>query len=162
MPLLRRQSQNRRLYEAHTPRTQKRTAGDDDSLDDVNNTAKYASMEKIFAGLPTMKCVDGCSDCCGPILATRMEWSRIYNRLGTTQEKLAKKVEEKLSKGDLNCVLLDEQGRCSVYDIRPAICRLFGVSHAPRLVCPHIGQHPSGLSDADTNNVLNQIERLGV
>jgi Fe-S-cluster containining protein len=50
-------------------------------------------------------------------------------------------------------------GRCSVYDVRPLICRLY--ASAEGLRCPHGCQPVSGmLSDADAGRLRNKVQRI--
>ncbi len=75
--------------------------------------------------LPSMRCDDGCGECCGPVFISQDEYERIervVNAQGITPRR----------NGPLTCPLYID-GKCSVYLARPAICRLFG--HAPKLVC---------------------------
>ena len=54
---------------------------------------------------------------------SRVEWQRICKRLGEERKAV-----------DINCPMLDN-GRCSVYDIRPMICRLWGIVET--MLCHH-------------------------
>lgn len=80
-------------------------------------------MDALYGDLPFLKCKGLCAESCGPVLMSAAEWQRIIDRLGYEP------------KGDetLICPMLEE-GRCSVYDIRPMICRLWGMTKQMR--CP--------------------------
>lgn len=62
--------------------------------------------------------------------------------------------------GDFACDALAADGRCSVYDLRPLICRLWGT--AKELACPY-GCVPEGgwLTYAQTMELLNAARRVG-
>lgn len=131
----------------------------------MNNTAKLAKIGEVQKQIPSFKCKDGCADCCGPVLATRLEWKRIYERIGRTEEQLRKEISERLNKNDFRCVLLGPDNKCTVYDIRPTICRLFGASESKTpnacLVCPHGVGPEKFLNEQETTDILVKIERLG-
>jgi Fe-S-cluster containining protein len=49
-------------------------------------------------------------------------------------------------------------GRCSIYSMRPAICRLFGAVDHPMLRCPHGCRPEKYLTDAESRAILKDIE----
>lgn len=80
----------------------------------------------LYAQIPTFQCIEGCTDCCGPVPFDKFEWGQV---------KVKKKAK------DLNCPY-SSAGYCSIYDHRPFICRLFGTApEEPHLRCPH-GKQP--------------------
>jgi len=88
---------------------------------------------------PPMRCDDGCGECCGPAPATQAEFDRV----------VAYVIEHKITPKDqgITCPLYLD-GKCSVYEVRPLICRAFG--HVEGLSCPR-GYNvdvPSGPVDA--------------
>lgn len=74
------------------------------------------NLDALYADLPTLDCQGKCAESCGPIAMSRVEWERIVERVGY----------EPQAREDLTCPLLDGE-RCTVYDIRPTICRLWGM-----------------------------------
>jgi Putative zinc- or iron-chelating domain len=74
--------------------------------------------------LPPMRCDDGCGACCTLVVATRAEYAAVV--------ALARQKGLTPRSDGLACPFYQE-GRCSVYEARPAICRMFG--HTERLVC---------------------------
>ena len=109
-------------------------------------------LEKIGAalsGLPSVPCTPGCHACCGPIHMTRAEWKHICERLG---------YEPKAYPETPRCPLLGPDG-CTVYDIRPAVCRLFGAAEGP-WQCPNV-RPDRVLSIARAASILIKIRRLG-
>ncbi len=82
-------------------------------------------MKKLKV-LPSMRCDTGCGECCGIVPVTVTEFNAIERYV---KEKGIIPIETK----DGTCPLYQE-GRCSVYPVRPLICRIFG--HAERLPCP--------------------------
>jgi hypothetical protein len=101
-------------------------------------------LDAMYAEMPTLDCQGKCAEACGPILMSRVEWERIEERgevgpLGP----------------DLTCPLLDGE-RCSVYDIRPTICRLWGMVESMPCLW---GCKPSRLLTDDEGGAF--LERAG-
>ncbi len=74
-----------------------------------------------------MQCDDGCGECCGIVPVTHTEFNRI--------ERYAKEngiVPQKHE--DYGTCPMYQNGKCTVYPVRPLICRVFG--HAEDLPCP--------------------------
>ncbi len=57
--------------------------------------------------------------------------------------------------GKLRCKRL-VKGRCSIYDRRPIICRLFGASEDPNFQCPHGRMAETPLSIDETREIMVQ------
>ena len=80
-------------------------------------------LDELYAQLPAIDCKGKCQSACGPIGMTYVELQRIVKRTG----------QEPWIDQNLTCSLL-RHGMCSVYAIRPTVCRLWGVVDA--LACP--------------------------
>jgi Fe-S-cluster containining protein len=132
----------------------------------MNNTEKLKRIDALLADVPPILCLAGCSDCCGPIAMTRLEKTRICQRIGQSpkwlRNAMLKTFNDVVAKGDSggSCPLLKD-GRCSVYDIRPAICRVFGSSDGKYLTCPHGCSPETPWTESHTFAVMNQIDKLG-
>lgn len=119
----------------------------------MNNTAKARAIDDLLSGVPSFACVEGCADCCGVVHMTPVEWFRIKQRTGLKALKFTK---------SLSCPLLDSKTKkCSVYDIRPAICRVFGASDHHRLVCPHGRTPAKKLTVNETDVLMGRVESIG-
>ncbi|MDO8465115.1 MAG: YkgJ family cysteine cluster protein [Gallionella sp.] len=129
----------------------------------MNNTAKLAKIDALLSALPTFQCKEGCFDCCGPVIMSRLEYMRCIQASGRTAKDIKRQMQDNLKQGVYTCPLLDiETRRCSVYAVRPAICRLFGVVDG-KLLCPH-GYAPENsalLSDSQSREILAKVEELG-
>lgn len=79
--------------------------------------------------LPPMQCDEGCGECCGPVFVTETEFQRVARYV---KEKGIVPVEHP---DEVTCPLFLD-GKCSVYPVRPLICRAYGHSEAPTLTCP--------------------------
>lgn len=74
------------------------------------------TLEALYAELPRLECAGRCAESCGPILMSPLEEANIVAAAGRLPGVTL----------DLTCTLLVNE-RCSVYAIRPAICRLWGL-----------------------------------
>lgn len=86
--------------------------------------AALADLDAVYAALPKVECQKKCYAACGPISMTRAEAARIEAVAGFSLHGSLK---------HLLCPLLTRDGLCSVYELRPFICRLWGA--APTLPC---------------------------
>ena len=86
---------------------------------------RYERVDELYAQLPDLKCKRKCQQACGPILMSKLEWGRITEFLGY----------EPAPREDLTCPMLSMMGNCTVYKVRPAICRLYGMVRM--MQCPH-------------------------
>lgn len=100
----------------------------------------------------TFTCVDGCGQCCGPVLFTKEEWAK--------HSKLLKQQIETDCIGDFvvpvttKCPFLDDNCKCIIYEERPEVCRLFGFDE--RLPCPLF--KPNGKKRSEASR--KQVERM--
>lgn len=91
-----------------------------------------AALRKAYDALPEMECKGLCQDCCGPIDMSIAERSNLELRARRPVEVVGPQ---------LTCSLLGTDGKCSQYEHRPMVCRLWGV--AQPMPCPH-GCEPEG------------------
>ena len=107
---------------------------------------------KAWASVPTMHCKGLCQDACGPIDASTAERELLSGR-GVDLPDAATALRAWLvSGGKYTCPALVD-GRCSAYDVRPTICRLWGAVEG--MPCPY-GYVPTGgrLSDVEAHAIL--------
>ena len=90
-------------------------------------------LDARMAALTGLTCRGaGCSHCCsGPIPVQAEELVDLLPRVTRTQRNAARQVDLETQ---YRCPLLDVAGRCTVYDVRPLICRGF-VSTADPIGC---------------------------
>jgi len=134
----------------------------------MNNTTRLASIDFLLKDLPKFQCVEGCSLCCGPFGATRLEWKRIVQVSGRSEKDIRKEAERRMANFEktkdplsLKCPLLTEQGKCSVYAVRPATCQLFGLVEHDLLTCPVGGIAERKIPNNEAEVIMRQIDRLG-
>lgn len=77
--------------------------------------------------LPPMRCDEGCGACCGIAPTTETEFRRIERYV---KEQGITPIHH--SDDEEQCPLYQD-GKCTVYAVRPLICRIFG--HSDRLQC---------------------------
>ena len=75
--------------------------------------------------LPVMQCDEGCPDCCGVVPCKENEYRDVV-------EYAKANGIEPISQG-ASCPFF-QCGRCTVYPVRPWVCRFYG--HSPRMECP--------------------------
>lgn len=97
----------------------------------------------MWARIPNMKeCKGKCANSCGPIGCSSLETKLIEERAG----------RELVCLPVVNSCSMLKNGRCSVYGIRPVICRLWGV--VPSMPCPHGCEPEWELSDQEGYGIL--------
>lgn len=74
-------------------------------------------LEALYAQIPSVVCQGHCHEACGPLGMSHVEWIRV-KRASPLRLAEAKQI---------TCPLL-KRGRCTVYAVRPMICRLWGVA----------------------------------
>ena len=81
-------------------------------------------LDELYKSIPvTIQCQGKCQESCGPIAMTEVEFKMISDASKTIPSTTE----------DGTCSLLKD-GKCSVYSVRPIICRLWGMSEG--MVCP--------------------------
>lgn len=115
-----------------------------------NPRAQDRQLDELYARLPKLECQGHCHDSCGPIDMSVRERARIVER-----------ARKPITCGPgAGCSMLTADRRCSVYDIRPMICRLWGLVEGLR--CPY-GCRPDGglLPNQDGLLLLHEANRIG-
>jgi hypothetical protein len=115
-----------------------------------NHRRQDRELDALYASLPKLQCKGYCHDSCGPIGMSVRERARII-------ERARKPVT---CDAHATCSMLTPDRRCAVYDIRPMVCRLWGLVKSMR--CPY-GCVPEGgfMSEADGVTALLESERIG-
>lgn len=106
------------------------------SMEEISDGKLYTANDMVKAGCNDCK---GCSDCCrgmgSSIILDPLDIVRLACGTGKTFEWLISEGYMELNvvegiilpniKMDPDCRFLNEQGRCSIHEHRPGICRLF-------------------------------------
>lgn len=138
----------------------------------MNNTAKLQAIDAIYAALPRMECKGLCQACCTTFGMTGLEKKRIEAVVGQFKTKRVM-VRAEASKhipglpgprlgihDVLECKVCPflKEGRCSVYDIRPAICRMWGLTMQTK--CQHGCQPERYLTEQEAFEFMSTVQRL--
>jgi len=120
----------------------------------ASNSDNYKEVDALYSRLPELDCKGLCQECCGPILMSRIEWLRLQERTGMPLEKFQNEAA-----ADYICPFLDRtKGVCSVYDIRPLVCRLWGST--PKASCPHGCQPKRWVEDEEVAELLTEADKI--
>ena len=101
----------------------------------------------LYRRLPKLECKGLCAESCGVVPLYPAEARRIAIATG-------KKVDHDET---LTCKLL-ENGRCTIYEHRPLLCRLFGM--VKKMRCPHGCVPERWLSDQEAWKMMERLEGL--
>jgi Fe-S-cluster containining protein len=119
--------------------------------------SKELHLERIYRMIPRMVCKGLCGwdpdredGCCGPLAMTKLERLRIVQAVGR-----APKADPTTHK----CNMLDEENRCRCYQVRPAICRLWGAVRA--MPCPHGCKPERYLSVVESVEIIRLVKEVG-
>lgn len=107
-----------------------------------------AALDGLYAKVPTIDCQGFCWDSCGRIGMSRAEDARIVRETGVQIPDGTR------AAGPAVCVALTMLRRCSVYEIRPLICRLWGVIKS--MPCTFGCRPERYLSDAEAYELIAQ------
>jgi Fe-S-cluster containining protein len=124
---------------------------------------KFEKLDALYATLPTVECLKKCAANCGPIRTSRIEVQRVEEKKGfVASRNLGDSVFWQPTPRTLDCqFLMPTLGTCSIYLIRPAICRLFGVVDNPKLRCSFGCQPvPRYLTNEEAKKVFEEVLRI--
>jgi hypothetical protein len=111
---------------------------------------KAQKLQRLYAKLPFLKCQQKCQASCGPIMLGKAEMDTIIASTGQTPVCEAKNMQCGLLKG----------GQCSVYPIRPMICRLWGMVDNPKMRCPYGCKPERWLTDRESFKFLDEARKI--
>jgi Fe-S-cluster containining protein len=121
-------------------------------------------LAEIYLNLPELKCKGLCGkDICGPIHLSEYEFEKLSKcsgkKLNSIKHNLYSENKVLIRKNvriltDVTCPLLTEDGKCSCYNVRPLICRLWGLTESMKC---HFGCLPDRyLSDAEVYKLIEK------
>lgn len=118
------------------------------------------SLERIYRSVPAVTCRGLCAVACGPIDMSDEERRRIAERGVTIPPPTQALAAIAAGQRTEACPALVD-GKCSVYEDRPLICRLWGAVES--LPCPHGCEVTPGLlMDAGAQVLLARADRIQV
>ena len=115
------------------------------------------SLADVYARIPPVACKGLCEDSCGPIAMTVEEDARLQG-LGVHIPPMLETVAAIERGEEYYCPALSD-GRCSVYEDRPTICRLWGATES--MPCPHGCTPAHPLTERDSHELLRQAGEAG-
>ena len=100
--------------------------------------------QQLYKKIPRFECIEGCTDCCGPVPWTDHE----LKRAGLTAPPPERE--------DKSCGFANKG--CAIHAARPLMCRLFGTVEDLR--CPH-GRGPLVLlKPEEAHDLVRRYKRL--
>lgn len=121
----------------------------------------YKTLEDVWAAIPRIDCRKRCADSCTVIPLHAVELVKLRTQ--------APKVETKVFTGapEVRVLKVTEQGECpllrwkacTVYEVRPLICRLYGVAEG--MPCQHGCKPERRLSQDEVHVLMEAIHRIG-
>ena len=106
------------------------------------------SIDQIYARIPKIDCKRKCHMACGPIHVFGVEWDRMQAASLVTIGTVGP---------SLTCPALSGNA-CSIYEVRPLICRLWGVVKA--MTCPWGCVPERWLSDREAEDLMRRLDRM--
>lgn len=114
---------------------------------------KFQQLQVIYDRIPKMKdCKGLCEDTCTVIPCSPFEQQRIEKKAGKPL------TFNTLAPGKIRCSMLTKDGKCSVYNVRPFICRAWGTVDHPYMRCEHGCVPERWLSNKEFMSFLMQVE----
>lgn len=98
----------------------------------TDKPAVLRKLDAIYDQIPSINCKQLCGKTnCGPVRCTKIENRNIEDATGRGLQFPFVQIN------DLTCPHLENGKDCSIYPVRPLICRLFGVVDVKEMRCPH-------------------------
>jgi Fe-S-cluster containining protein len=123
--------------------------------------AAFAQLDALYAELPPIVCQGRCAIACGAIPLTDLEARRLQLATHTQPRTRPGLVAlQNFAPPQLRerCVYLTPEDRCSVYAIRPLICRVWGLVRM--LSCMHGCVPDRWLQDVEFLRLAQRVERI--
>lgn len=116
-------------------------------------------IRELYDQIPDIACKGLCANSCGPIDMSDAERSRLVD-LGVTIPVFTSEAGRLWGEGArLDCPALTPMRTCQVYEDRPMICRLWGVSES--MPCTWGCQPVRELSDAECYDLIFKANEIG-
>lgn len=107
-------------------------------------------LDQVYAQVPQVGCKGLCAAFCCVVPMLPLEAERI-------QERHARPLPVAVGRS-LQCPLLSDEDRCTVYEARPFVCRLWGTVEA--LKCPHGCEPPEWLTAPQAERLLREYHAV--
>ena len=117
------------------------------------------NLYDLIDRMPRFECIPGCTDCCGPVPGSREE-ARVAPLLDSAIDRLETLINSETLGWCATCSYAVPGVGCSIYEDRPLICRLFGVSEDPRLTCAHGRGAAKKFTLSQTRDIVNRYLKI--
>ena len=104
-------------------------------------------IDAIYTEIPKLNCQGKFHESCGPILCSVPEFERMKASSLLPLVKL----------NGMDCPALNN-GSCTVYAVRPLICRLWGAVKA--MMCPYGCVPERWMSEAEATRLIRRVRKL--
>lgn len=115
------------------------------------------ALRELYRRVPKVNCKRLCGHACRTLIdMSAVERERIETYTGQRLPEWMHTVHNRV------CPLLTPKGGCSVYGLRPMVCRVWGATDSPGMACPH-GCTVEGepLSSTEMQNLMLEALRVG-
>lgn len=122
---------------------------------------KYAKLEELYKRIPKLECKGLCHQTCAFIAASKVERKRVKERLHKDifiSIDSVYKNPEKFRLQDIRYCKALKDKRCSIYNIRPLICRLYGAAEG--LKCEFGCKPERIMTDKEAADLINEVDAL--
>jgi uncharacterized protein len=119
-----------------------------------------SALRRLYDSLPRLQCQGKCHDTCGPIAMSEFERIRMAEAAGGTLPVYMPELDVNTG---CTCPLLTPEKRCSIYESRPLICRLFGMirdSQISNMRCHHGCKPDRYLTDTEAARLFRKAEEI--
>ncbi len=126
----------------------------------ASRSKRLRVLRDVYAAVPAVGCKGLCWNACAAIPVSELELEAMEQAAGRPLARLDIEVGDAhavVGGADLACPALVMR-RCSIYEARPLICRLFGVAEG--LECPHGCAPERVLSRDEVGEMVDRIRRL--
>ncbi len=125
-------------------------------------------LKKLYKKIPKIKCKGLCHPQCTIIGVSKIERKIIIDKLMfdpfmeiQQEDPLKKKYMQsitKCSEDSIRCPMLNMENKCNIYEDRPFVCRIYGVSKM--LPCEYGCEPEEWISQMDAAKLKHEIEKL--
>lgn len=110
-------------------------------------------LDRLYSQLPVVHCQGRCAHSCGEVAVKPAELERILDRVGVV-------AAQEIRPHSCVCPFLAD-GRCSVYDIRPLMCRVWGSVERGVAHCPYDCRvEPRPLTTKQLISIVRRINQI--
>lgn len=108
-----------------------------------------AKLENIYKQIPQSTCPSRCGKCCGPVFPSLSELRNVKDWCALHRKEY---IDFLTINENGDCPYLNKEKRCSIYPVRPFLCRVLGVTSP--LPCPLNMNTPSRILNRPQSDYL--------